>query len=60
MLETALLAFASYHAERAVYRRGADLAPGAAAPPVTDELEVGDRQLLYYYQNRIDSLGVKP
>lgn len=45
-LEAGLTAFASYHSEPAVVRTA------------DGKLTVGDRQLLYYYQNRIDSLGV--
>ena len=41
-------AFDSYHTEAAVHRV-------SAAPLV---LSPGDRQLLYYYQNRVESLGV--
>ena len=48
VLDAALSAFASYHSEPAVLRT----ADGKLAP--------GDRQLLFYYQNRIDSLGVLP
>ena len=47
--ETALLAFASYHAEPAALRLPGE--PLQVAP--------GDRQLLLYYQNRVESLGVK-
>lgn len=47
VLDAALVAFASYHTEPAVQR----LADG--------RLSIGDRQLLYYYQNRIESLGVQ-
>lgn len=53
VLESALSAFRSYHAEPAVLRE-TDTAPGG---PV---LVPGDRQVLYYYQNRVESLGVSP
>jgi glycerol-3-phosphate O-acyltransferase len=47
VLDAALAAFASYHTSPAVERAaGGDIAPG-------------DRQLLYYYQNRVESLGVE-
>ncbi len=48
VLEAALSAFASYHSEPALLRTA------------DGKLALGDRQLLYYYQNRIDSLGVLP
>lgn len=47
VLDAALTAFASYHSEPAVLRAG-------------DKIIPGDRQLLLYYQNRVDSLGVSP
>lgn len=48
VLTAALAAFGSYHTAPAVER-----APGASS------LMPGDRQLLYYYQNRVESLGVE-
>jgi glycerol-3-phosphate O-acyltransferase len=48
VLSAALAAFASYHAAPAVER----VAGGSAITP-------GDRQLLFYYQNRVESLGVE-
>lgn len=53
VLETALSAFGSYHAEPAV----TSVPGGPGDPPLVGP---GDRQLLYYYQNRVDSLGVTP
>ncbi len=50
VIETGLLAFQSYHTEAAVVE-----VPGS---PIS--LSPGDRQLLYYYQNRVESLGVQP
>jgi glycerol-3-phosphate O-acyltransferase len=47
VLDAALSAFKSYHSEPAVLRQG-------------DQLLPGDRQLLLYYQTRIDSLRVLP
>ena len=48
VLQAALAAFSSYHTAPAVER-----APG------TSSLMPGDRQILFYYQNRIESLGVE-
>jgi glycerol-3-phosphate O-acyltransferase len=48
VLDAALSAFASYHSEPAILRTA------------DGKLALGDRQILYYYQNRIDSLGVLP
>ena len=48
VLAAALAAFGSYHTVPAVER-----APGASS------LMPGDRQLLFYYQNRVESLGVE-
>lgn len=48
VLDAALAAFASYHREPAIWRRG------------ENKLEVGDRQLILYYQNRVDSLELAP
>jgi glycerol-3-phosphate O-acyltransferase len=45
VIDGAILSFDSYHDDRAVIRVGDDLSPG-------------DRQLLYYYQNRVESLGL--
>ena len=45
VVEAALAAFGSYHTE-----------PAALRTP-SQAVTVGDRQLLYYYQNRIESLG---
>ena len=45
VVDAALTAFASYHTE-----------PAAIRTP-SQAVTVGDRQLLYYYQNRIESLG---
>ena len=45
VVESALAAFGSYHTE-----------PAALRTP-SQAVTVGDRQLLYYYQNRIESLG---
>lgn len=50
-LDAALTAFASYHTEAAVTRVTGTGTDGALIAP-------GDRQLLYYYQNRIESLAV--
>src|SRR5262249_40207545 len=50
VLDAALTAFRSFHGEPAVRR--------AAADP--QRIEPGDRQLLFYYQNRVESLGVEP
>ncbi|MDW8280496.1 MAG: 1-acyl-sn-glycerol-3-phosphate acyltransferase [Myxococcales bacterium] len=49
VVETALRAFESYHAEPAVVRVQAE--PLVVSP--------GDRQLLFYYQNRVESLEVR-
>ena len=46
VVDAALTAFASYHTE-----------PAAIRTP-SQAVTVGDRQLLYYYQNRIESLGM--
>lgn len=68
VLDTGLAAFSSYHSEPAVRRHGIE--PGAspaspqspssssstAGPPA---IVPGDRQLLFYYQNRVESLGVE-
>lgn len=65
VLETALASFKSYHSEPAVRRRPtaseAPAATGRPTPPEADgaPLEPGDRQLLFYYQNRVESLGVE-
>jgi glycerol-3-phosphate O-acyltransferase len=67
-LEAALAAFKSYHSAPAVLRQpplelpgtppGA--APSAAPDPSSSApIEPGDRQLLFYYQNRVESLGVE-
>jgi len=48
VLSAALAAFYSYHSEPAVVRAG------------ENKLLPGDRQLLFYYQNRVDSLGRLP
>ena len=45
VLDAALTSFKSYHSEQAVLRSG-------------DRITPGDRQLLFYYQNRVESLGV--
>ena len=50
-LDAALTAFASYHTEAAVTRVTGTGSDRALIAP-------GDRQLLYYYQNRIESLAV--
>ncbi|MFO0575917.1 MAG: 1-acyl-sn-glycerol-3-phosphate acyltransferase [Polyangia bacterium] len=62
-LEAALAAFKSYHSAPAVLRQAPPEtagAPGAApAPSGSAPIEPGDRQLLFYYQNRVESLGVE-
>ena len=45
VIEAGLAAFASYHTE-----------PAALRTP-SQAVTIGDRQLLYYYQNRVESLG---
>lgn len=45
VVEAGLAAFASYHTE-----------PAAIRTP-SNAVSIGDRQLLYYYQNRVESLG---
>ena len=48
VLDAALTAFKSYHA-----------APAVERAPTGGAILPGDRQLLFYYQNRIESLGVE-
>ena len=62
-LEAALAAFKSYHSAPAVLRQAPPETPGspgaAASPSGSAPIEPGDRQLLFYYQNRVESLGVE-
>jgi glycerol-3-phosphate O-acyltransferase len=57
VLDTALAAFSSYHSEPAVKRHSVE--PGATSASGPPAIVPGDRQLLFYYQNRVESLGVE-